>query len=310
MRWLLVSMLGVLAGVVVGLGALMLVAAAAGAASTADFELRVAGQTSSTVTFAWDRVPGASGFEFYADGRRVSSSRDGSRTSVRFSTGPARFEVRALPVGTGSGYWPAVTPPPPPPPPPAGTVVRNGQGWTCSGPVDLALVKVSNPPGDAITLASGCTGRIARIEVDTRTEDGVKIQNRANAARDVTIGGGYVRCTGFSPGAHQDAVQAMGGSRITFTGVTFDCLGNSNFFVNRAGSGASTPTDVVCVGCRFGAKSSTTVRVNVSVRSGARNSQGCVGRNIRQAFYFTSLAQQPVDSGNVTLPANDPLCAR
>ena len=32
----------------------------------------------------------------------------------------------------------------------------------------------------------------------------------------------------------------MGGARITFTGVTFDCLGNSNFFVNRGGSGATT----------------------------------------------------------------------
>lgn len=98
--------------------------------------------------------------------------------------------------------------------------------------------------------------------------------------------------------------------RCWFTGVTFDCLGNSNFFVNRAGGGAGTPTDIVCDGCRFGAKSSTTVRVNVSVRSGVRNSQGCVGRNVRQAFYFTSSALQPVNVGNTTLPASDPLCER
>lgn len=188
-------------------------------------------------------------------------------------------------------------------------VIRNGQSWTCNGPVDINLVKVSNPPGDAIVLASGCTGRIGRIEVDTRSADGVKVQNQRNAAHDLSIGGGYVKCTAIAGGAHQDAVQAMGGSRITFTGVTFDCLGNSNFFVNRAGSGGGTPTDIVCDGCRFGGKSSTTVRVNVSVRSGARNSAGCVGRNVKQAFYFTSRAQQLLNSGNSTLPRTDPLCA-
>ena len=193
---------------------------------------------------------------------------------------------------------------------PTADIVRVGQSWTCSGPVDINLVKITNPPGDAIVLASGCTGRIGRIEIDTRSADGVKIQNQSNAAHDVTIGGGYVKCTAVAGGAHQDAVQAMGGARIAFTGVTFDCLGNSNFFVNRAGSGSSTPTDIVCNGCRFGAKSSTTVRVNVSVRSGARNSQGCAGRNIKQPFYFTSSAQQLVNVGNTTLSGSDPLCAR
>lgn len=188
---------------------------------------------------------------------------------------------------------------------PGDTVVRTGQGWTCSGPVDLDLVKITNPPGDAITLAAGCTGVIRRIEVDTRTTDGVKIKQ---GAHDLTVGGGYVKCTAFKAGAHQDAVQAMSGQRITFNSVEFDCLGNSNFFVNRANG--TTPTDIVCDGCRFGAKSSTTVRVNVSVRSGARDSFGCVGRNVRTAFYFTGSAQQRVNINNTVLPAGDPFCQR
>lgn len=191
----------------------------------------------------------------------------------------------------------------------AGSVVVTGQGWKCTGPVDLDLVKVTRPPGDAITFGPGCTGRIGRIEVDTWTQDGVKIQNGSNVARDLTVGGGYVKCWAQSPRAHQDAVQAMGGARITFTGVEFDCLGNSNFFVNKAGSGASTPTDIVCDGCRFAAKSSTTVRVNVSLRSGARNSFACVGHNNRNAFFFTSRALQPVNVGNTVLPSSDPFCA-
>ncbi|MFN8221858.1 MAG: hypothetical protein U0R50_01270 [Gaiellales bacterium] len=189
-------------------------------------------------------------------------------------------------------------------------VIRNGQSWTCNGPVDVNLVRVSNPPGDAVVLAAGCTGRIGRIEVDTRTADGIKVQNssRGTPAHDLRIGGGYVKCSAIAGGAHQDAVQAMGGARITFTGVTFDCRGNSNFFVTQAGGGG-TPTDIVCDGCRFGGKSSTTVRINDSVRSGVRNSRACAGRNVKQPYYFTSGARQPVNSGNSQLPSNDPLCA-
>lgn len=192
----------------------------------------------------------------------------------------------------------------------AGSVVLSGQGWRCTGPVDLDLVKVSSPPGDAITLAAGCTGRIGRIEVDTWTADGVKISNVTNAAHDLVIGGGYVKCWAIQGDTHQDAVQAMGGARITFTGVSFDCLGNSNFFVKRGGSGAGTPTDIVCVGCRFAAKSATSVRIETSLRSGVRDSQACVGRRVRRAFLFTTAALEPVNVGNVTLPSSDPFCAR
>ena len=189
-------------------------------------------------------------------------------------------------------------------------VVVTGQPWVCDGPVDLDLVKVTRPPADAIVLASGCTGRIARIEVDTWTEDGVKVQNQSNPAHDLVIGGGYVTCHAMTPGAHQDAMQAMGGARITFRNVAFDCLGNSNFFVNQAGSGATLPTDIVCEGCRLGGRSSTTLRVNVSLRSGARDSVGCTGRNVNEAFYFTSEAQSPVNAGNRQLPSGDPGCTQ
>jgi hypothetical protein len=168
-------------------------------------------------------------------------------------------------------------------------------------------VRVIRPPGDAIVLADGCTGYIGRIEVETWTADGVKIQNQSNPARDLVIGGGYVKCHAIEGDTHQDAVQAMAGSRITFRNIAFDCLGNSNFFVNRA-AGGNTPTDIVCDGCTFAGKSSTTVRVNVSVRSGVRNSVACPGRNVREPFYFTGEAQSPVNSGNRSLAANDPLC--
>lgn len=217
----------------------------------------------------------------------VSASNPAGSATVNSSTTPV---VASPPAGGGQNV-----------------VISNGS-WSCDGPVDLDLVKVTSPSGDAISLGSGCTGRIGRIEVDTWTLDGVKIQNQSNPAHDLVIEGGYVTCHDISPGAHQDAVQAMGGARITFLNVTFDCLGNSNFFVNEAGSGATTPTDIVCDGCTFGAKSSTTVRVNVSVRSGVRNSAGCVGRNVNEPFYFTDAAVSPINTGNRQLPSNDPFC--
>jgi hypothetical protein len=136
---------------------------------------------------------------------------------------------------------------------------------------------------DAVRLASGCTGRIGRIEIDTWTEDGIKIQNSSsNAARDLVIQSGYVKCHAIAGGAHQDGVQAMGGARVTFRGLSIDCLGNSNFFVNRGGGGATRPTAIVCDGCQLGPRSSTTIRVNDAASSGARNSLICPGRNLTE----------------------------
>jgi hypothetical protein len=181
------------------------------------------------------------------------------------------------------------------------------QTWTCNGPVNLNLVKVTmtTANSDAIRLASGCTGRIGRIEVETWTQDGVKVQNNSsNAAHDLVVEGGYVKCHDLSAGAHQDAVQAMGGARLTFRNITFDCLGNSNFFVNRAGSGSTRPTDVVCENCTLGPRSSTTIRVNEATRSGARNSYFCPGRNMTTFWGDPSY----VNVNNTILSRTDPRC--
>ncbi len=240
-------------------------------------------------------------------GKRVSCA-------VRINT---NVWVRAMFSGASTSPPPptTTTPVPSPTTPPAShpngeQVVLNGSSWKCSHHVDLDLVKVTDPPDDAVQLGAGCSGTIRRLEVDTSTEDGVKIRNVPNAAHDLTILGGYVHCHDLTPGVHQDAVQAMGGHDITFWGLEFNCLLNSNFFVNRAGAGAGVPTSIVCEGCKFGPHASTTVRVDVSVSSGARNSQACVGRNTRDAFYFSNAARDPVDQGNITLPRSDPYCQR
>jgi Ca2+-binding RTX toxin-like protein len=196
---------------------------------------------------------------------------------------------------------------PPTSPPGTRSIVLVDRQWRCTTAVDLDLVKVTmRTGGDAISIASGCSGRIGRVEVDTWTEDGIKVQNAAPVARGLLVESGYVECHAIAPGSHQDGVQAMGGAGLTFRNLSIDCLGNSNFFVNRAGAGASTPADVVCEGCVLGPRSASTLFVGTSVRSGARDTLVCEGR------YFDvriESPEAPVTSGIEVIPATDPRCA-
>jgi Ca2+-binding RTX toxin-like protein len=244
---------------------------------------------------------------------RWQGSCSGTSSSCSVTLSRDRW-VRAMFDGSPSPPPPSPPPPPAPPPPPppspppppagGGTVVTTSN-WTCEGPVNLDLVKVTmQSGGDAITLGVGCTGRIGRIEIDTWREDGVKVQNNGNAAHDLVIGSGYIRCHDVAGGAHQDGVQAMGGARITFRNISIDCLGNSNFFVNRAGSGSTTPTDIVCEGCFLGPRSSTTIRINAAVRSGARGTTMCPGRN--QTDFWGDPSS--INESNTVLARTDPRC--
>lgn len=80
-------------------------------------------ETTSKISFSWHPVPGAVGYVFFADDKRVSNTWDPSRGSVTFGKVPGgRYRVDAVGV-EDSGSWPPVAdpPPPPPPPPPPGT---------------------------------------------------------------------------------------------------------------------------------------------------------------------------------------------
>ena len=59
-------------------------------------ELRKGAETPTTVTLGWDPVPGADGYLFYADGKRVSRTFDPKRKTVKFSKGPSSFVVEAV----------------------------------------------------------------------------------------------------------------------------------------------------------------------------------------------------------------------
>ena len=125
------------------------------------------------------------------------------RTSLLMLAGIAAC---ALQLGAAAGAGPI-----------RGSVTSTDKTWVCKGPVDLDSVTVTMTPAapggaaatDAIHLASGCTGRIGRLEVTTSIADGVKV---AQGVHDLTIGGGRIRCLAKTPLLHQDGIQAMGGS--------------------------------------------------------------------------------------------------
>jgi hypothetical protein len=203
----------------------------------------------------------------------------------------------------------APPPKPPPPPLPQNSVVLDDRPFVCTGPVDIDLVRVTMPTTvqDAIRLDQDCSGRIGRVEVDTWTADGIKVQNHGVVAHDLVIESGYVKCHDVAGRYHQDGIQAMGGTRLTFKGLRIDCLRNANMFVNYGGKKVSMPTDVICDRCVFGPNSAQTVFVATSIRSGIRNSTICTGRY--RAMRIGPRADAVVNENNTVLPEGHPSCA-
>ena len=188
-----------------------------------------------------------------------------------------------------------------------GSVVLVNQAWTCNGPVNLNLVKVTirTARTDAIFLRENCTGRIGRIEVQTWVGDGLKVNAPSPAAHDLVIEGGYIRCYGNVLG-HQDGIQAMGGARVTFRNLEVNCNSNPNaqLFISTVNGGR--PTDVVCDRCVLGRGAAQTLFIAMGTRSGARNSIICSGRF--DAIRIGPGAVAPVNQGNTVVPASDPRC--
>jgi hypothetical protein len=204
---------------------------------------------------------------------------------------------------------PAPTPPPPAPlPPSTGQLVLVDQSWTCTGPVNLDLVKITlrnQTAGDAIHFRTNCSGRIGRIEINTWAEDGVKINAPEPATHDLVVAGGYINCWGHPEGAHQDGVQIMGGQRITFRNVNIQCNSNPNAQWFVSGGNGGHPTDVVCENCILGRGAAQTLFIANSTRSGARNSLVCAGRF---NDYRVESAISPINEGNSYIPSTDPRC--
>jgi hypothetical protein len=191
---------------------------------------------------------------------------------------------------------------------PKATITLTDQMWVCDSPVDLDSVTVTMTPsfpsrrgGDAIHLENGCTGRIGRLTVVTSIADGVKV---AQGAHDLTVGGGSIRCLAKLSVVHQDGIQVMGGTRITFRRLRVDCgrpgssLIDSNLFIKESGRSTSPPTDVVCVDCYLGPDAAHTVNIQRSLRSGVRSSTLCTAKYPQLTLDVGRDAVEPVTAGD------------
>lgn len=189
-----------------------------------------------------------------------------------------------------------------------GSVTLTDKPFVCSGAVHLASVKVTmkNASGDAVFLRKGCTGSIGRIEVVQYHGDGIKL----GAAHDLVVGGGSIRCYGHDSGKHQDGIQILGGSNVSFRNLDVGCYSanNSQVWINDgSGSGpGGVPTNVVFDGGRFqgladggryGPGGAYGFAIVNSVGSGVRNATVCPNAHPQRALYVAASAKAPVTSG-------------
>lgn len=193
--------------------------------------------------------------------------------------------------------------------------------WYCDSAVDLELVRVTIVSGRAVDAIrfDECTGRIGRVEIDTNGIDGLKVRNAGQVATDLVIEGGYVRCNGHPDLAHQDGIQVLGGTRVTFRNLVIWCGGpdpdfgagvNSSAMINRAGSGATTPTDVVIEHSVMGPGTANGVLVESSIRSGLRGSVACPDWTVAGGpVLLTEEAVDGIDVDNEKPGPEDPRCS-
>jgi hypothetical protein len=177
--------------------------------------------------------------------------------------------------------------------------------YTCNTPVDLDEVNIVIDENvvrvDGVKFAAGCTGHIHSFNVTTSSSDALKV---AEGAHDLVIDGGTIKCLDKLPTLHQDAIQVMGGSNITFNNMTLDCgradddLIDSNFFVNLSGTSTVAPDHVVCDSCSLGKDTAHTVNLQTSSDSGVRNSTICEGKFPRLSFTKGVDAVNIVDENN------------
>jgi hypothetical protein len=207
-----------------------------------------------------------------------------------------------------------------------GTIDRTYSLGQCQGPagcfvcnqqVDLDLVRLrvdESVPVDALKANAGCTGRIGKVDIVTQGADGIKIAANAggdarcesldNCVHDLVIGGGTVASAGIYPGSHQDCFHAMGGYRISVTGVVFACAyaNNAQWFltVNKQSSTPTPPVDVICNQCEFwpGPSSYHSVTIGPSKRSGVMNSLVCAGTVQNLQFDVDPSAADVIDWNN------------
>jgi hypothetical protein len=206
--------------------------------------------------------------------------------------------------------------------PPPGTVIVTTQPWSCTGslasfgPLPVKVVSTianagANDNDNAINLR-GCYGDGNPATVDLILDvrgngaelgtsyDVVRIGQNAHDL--VVTGNAECGARNSDPSIHQDIVQALSGSRITFVDFTsgdpftgrWTCWGaGGGWYITWANAGI--PTDLICLRCIL-ATYNQNLRIGESIRSGARDS--VFGYSRSYGIFVESVAQSPVNENN------------
>jgi len=209
-----------------------------------------------------------------------------------------------------------------------GPVVVDGKGLKLfafpGATVEIAgTLEVRNLPADELFVAAGirATGAVAEYFSDP----GLRLLDNAGHVRflDCAFTGGEGAYGYYPGGSGGPGATLTGNPRVVFVRCTlaggvgyssgyqcYDCYGGGggNYFVQRAGSGASTPTNIVCDGCTLGPNHPNNVNLGTSSGAGARNSIICEPMSGRSPFMTDSGASSVVNENNTVVPSDDSRC--
>jgi hypothetical protein len=152
------------------------------------------------------------------------------------------------------------------------TVALIDRTWHCKSKVDLDLVEVTmhGSRQDAVHLDRGCTGTIHKLVVAGDGDklgpggDGVKVHA---GVHDLQILSGEINCGRKFKRKHQDAIQAMGGKRVTFVGIVSHGCANSFMFISAGRQRHEIPDAIICRDCSATSRNYS-VRVSQATNSG------------------------------------------
>jgi hypothetical protein len=289
------------------------------------------GSTPMTYAYQWRRCD-ASGGACSSIGGAASASYTlaaadvGQTVRVRVtasnSAGSANAESSQTAVVTATDPDPDPGPGPTP-----GTTITTNRPWNCTGALTafgtLPIKVVStiangsaNDNDNAVSLR-GCYGdgnpNTVDLILDIRgnggnvgdgsvgtSYDAVRIGQNA---RDLVVtGNAECGARNSDPSIHQDIVQALSGSSITFVDFTsgdpftgrWTCWGaGGGWYITWANAGR--PTDLICLRCIL-ATYNQNLRIGDSLRSGARDS--VFGYSRSYGIFVESVATSPVNVNN------------
>jgi hypothetical protein len=258
---------------------------------------------------------------------RAPDARRAARFASRESARAPRLVVETEEASPPDPPDPPDPDPDPDPDPTPGTVITTDRPWNCTGSLAAfgALpVKVvstianggSNDNDNAVSLR-GCFGDGDPATIDLVLDirgnggsvgngsvgtsyDAVRIGQNAHDL--VVTGNAECGARNPDPAVHQDIVQALSGSDITFVDFTsgdpqtgtWSCWGaGGGWYITWANAGR--PTDLICLRCKL-ATYNQNMRIGDSLRSGARDS--VFGFSRSYGIFIETVASSPVNANN------------